>query len=181
MVQLAWPLVTSINNTQAIPITPRSLGDIKSARRRKKNQGRRKLMQTNFAECCPDSFFFQTHCFPVPPGLGFTHRDLPSPSKARASLSRTSSIRNLCPGCSDPDSFPAFCTIDEGSEMIPLMPPYASGDSRGLNSLAGLLDHREILHSTSVVNPKESNGIWQFNPARVYMIKRISSSQQHLQ
>lgn len=47
-VQLAWPLVTSINNTQAIPLLP-NLWVILKVHVGEKNQGSRKLMQTNFA------------------------------------------------------------------------------------------------------------------------------------
>lgn len=75
-------------------------------------------MQTNLAKAT---------LLPCLLGLGFTHKDLPSPNEVRASLARTSFLVLWVESSSDPSSFSALHTMDEGLEMIPQCCPMPVG------------------------------------------------------
>lgn len=76
MAQLAWPLVTSINNVSAIPTTPKALCDLKSVDRRRKQESR-ELMQTNLTECCPELIPFSYTLLPYPSRVGVRTKTSP--------------------------------------------------------------------------------------------------------
>lgn len=89
----------------------------KSEGGRRKQEGW-KLMQTNLAKAT---------LLPCLSGLGFTHKDLPSPGEVRASLPRTSFLVPWVGSSSDPSSFSGLHTMDEGLVMIPRCCPVPLG------------------------------------------------------
>lgn len=130
MAWLAWPLVTSINNTSAIPTTPKPSCDVKSMDRRRKQKSR-EPRQTNLAECCSEWIPFSYTLLPCPSRAGLCTKRSPL-SKGSWSIP----VQELLPleiilvpwvGSGDPYTFSDLCTIDEGLKMIPPMSPMPLG------------------------------------------------------
>lgn len=114
MAQLAWPLVTSINNVSAIPTTPKPLCDLKSVNRRRKQESRQ-LMQTNLAECCPELIPFSYTLLPCPSRVGVRTKTSPlSKESWSAPVQDLPPIEKiLVPGVGSADPYTFSDTIDE--------------------------------------------------------------------